>query len=185
MRGRSARTGSSPARRDPSSRSRRCDSRAASRLESARAEDDVLASSSTARGALVGERARPPRGYRRARPAGENAKLSAGEDGLTRCALDRFASRPACTARAARAARRDRAVEAGSATGKRSFQVLYGPHNGSTRATLFVGYVPPGRRRGISTSTTRSSGSGAARVASTRRRVPNRSFRLGLPNRSA
>jgi uncharacterized cupin superfamily protein len=35
-------------------------------------------------------------------------------------------------------------VEAGSATGKRSFQVLFGPHNGSTRATLFVGYVPPG-----------------------------------------
>jgi quercetin dioxygenase-like cupin family protein len=23
--------------------------------------------------------------------------------------------------------------------------VLYGPHNGSTRATLFVGYIPPGR----------------------------------------
>jgi quercetin dioxygenase-like cupin family protein len=35
-------------------------------------------------------------------------------------------------------------VEAGAATGKRSFQVLYGPHNGSRRATLFVGYVPPG-----------------------------------------
>jgi quercetin dioxygenase-like cupin family protein len=35
-------------------------------------------------------------------------------------------------------------VEAGSATGKRSFQVLFGPHNGSTRATLFVGYIPPG-----------------------------------------
>ena len=35
-------------------------------------------------------------------------------------------------------------VEAGSATGKRSFQILFGPHNGSTRATLFVGYVPPG-----------------------------------------
>lgn len=36
-------------------------------------------------------------------------------------------------------------VEAGRATGKRSFQILFGPHNGSTRATLFVGYVPPGR----------------------------------------
>jgi quercetin dioxygenase-like cupin family protein len=31
-----------------------------------------------------------------------------------------------------------------SATGKRTFQVLFGPHNGSTRATMFVGYVPPG-----------------------------------------
>ena len=31
------------------------------------------------------------------------------------------------------------------ATGARSFQVLFGPHNGSTRATLFAGYLPPGR----------------------------------------
>jgi len=36
-------------------------------------------------------------------------------------------------------------VEPGQATGARSFQVLYGPHNGSTRATLFVGCIPPGR----------------------------------------
>jgi quercetin dioxygenase-like cupin family protein len=36
-------------------------------------------------------------------------------------------------------------VEPGTATGARSFQVLYGPHNGSTRATMFVGYIPPGR----------------------------------------
>jgi quercetin dioxygenase-like cupin family protein len=36
-------------------------------------------------------------------------------------------------------------VEPGTATGARSFQVLYGPHNGSTRGTMFVGYVPPGR----------------------------------------
>jgi len=31
------------------------------------------------------------------------------------------------------------------ATGARSFQILFGPHNGSTRATLFAGYLPPGR----------------------------------------
>jgi len=31
------------------------------------------------------------------------------------------------------------------ATGSRSFQVLLGPHNGSTRATLFAGYIPPGK----------------------------------------
>jgi quercetin dioxygenase-like cupin family protein len=37
------------------------------------------------------------------------------------------------------------AVEAGQATGSRSFQVLYGPHNGCVRATLFVGYIPPGK----------------------------------------
>ncbi len=31
------------------------------------------------------------------------------------------------------------------ATGARSFRVLLGPHNGSSRATLFVGHLPPGR----------------------------------------
>jgi quercetin dioxygenase-like cupin family protein len=36
-------------------------------------------------------------------------------------------------------------VEPGSATGARSFQVLHGPHNGSTRGTAFVGYIPPGK----------------------------------------
>jgi len=36
-------------------------------------------------------------------------------------------------------------VEPGKATGARSFQLLHGPHNGSTRATLFVGYIPSGR----------------------------------------
>ncbi|MBA2295026.1 MAG: cupin domain-containing protein [Actinobacteria bacterium] len=36
-------------------------------------------------------------------------------------------------------------VEPGQATGARSFQLLYGPHNGSTRGTLFVGYIPSGR----------------------------------------
>ena len=36
-------------------------------------------------------------------------------------------------------------VEAGQATGSRSFQLLFGPHNGSTRATMFAGYIPPGR----------------------------------------
>jgi quercetin dioxygenase-like cupin family protein len=37
------------------------------------------------------------------------------------------------------------AVEQGKATGSRSFQILFGPHNGSRRATMFVGYVPPGK----------------------------------------
>jgi quercetin dioxygenase-like cupin family protein len=31
------------------------------------------------------------------------------------------------------------------ATGARSFQILFGPDNGSTRATLFAGFIPPGR----------------------------------------
>jgi quercetin dioxygenase-like cupin family protein len=40
-----------------------------------------------------------------------------------------------------------RLADAGSeeATGARSFQILFGPHNGSTRATLFAGFIPPGK----------------------------------------
>ena len=37
------------------------------------------------------------------------------------------------------------ATEAQGATGARSFQILFGPHNGSTRATLFAGFIPPGK----------------------------------------
>jgi mannose-6-phosphate isomerase-like protein (cupin superfamily) len=37
------------------------------------------------------------------------------------------------------------AADAGQATGARSFQVLFDATNGSTRATLFAGYVPPGK----------------------------------------
>jgi quercetin dioxygenase-like cupin family protein len=77
--------------------------------------------------------------------AGESAKLSAREDGVTAVralvgsGVDRHA--PLGPPEPLVAVEH---VEAGSATGKRSFQVLYGPHNGSMRATLFVGYVPPG-----------------------------------------
>lgn len=31
------------------------------------------------------------------------------------------------------------------ASGSRAFTILFGPHNGSTRATLFAGFIPPGR----------------------------------------
>jgi quercetin dioxygenase-like cupin family protein len=31
------------------------------------------------------------------------------------------------------------------AFGTRAFQILFGPHNGSIRATLFTGFIPPGR----------------------------------------
>ena len=37
------------------------------------------------------------------------------------------------------------AVGAGAATGSRSFRILHGPHNGSVRATTFVGAIPPGK----------------------------------------
>jgi quercetin dioxygenase-like cupin family protein len=36
-------------------------------------------------------------------------------------------------------------VEPGTATGARSFEVLHGPANGSTRGTAFVGHIPPGK----------------------------------------
>jgi quercetin dioxygenase-like cupin family protein len=36
-------------------------------------------------------------------------------------------------------------ADAQQATGARSFQILFGPANGSTRATLFAGFVPPGK----------------------------------------
>ncbi len=36
-------------------------------------------------------------------------------------------------------------ADAEQATGSRSFQILFGPHNGSTRATFFAGYIPPGK----------------------------------------
>jgi len=37
------------------------------------------------------------------------------------------------------------AADAEAATGARSFQILFGPHNGSTRATLFAGFIPRGK----------------------------------------
>jgi quercetin dioxygenase-like cupin family protein len=37
------------------------------------------------------------------------------------------------------------AAGAQQATGARSFQILFGPHNGSARVTLFAGFIPPGR----------------------------------------
>ena len=36
-------------------------------------------------------------------------------------------------------------ASAQGASGSRSFQVLLGPDNGSTRATLFAGFIPPGK----------------------------------------
>jgi quercetin dioxygenase-like cupin family protein len=78
--------------------------------------------------------------------AGEEGTLRAGPVELaTICALvgpdtDRHAplGSPETVARSEES---DRA----RATGARSFQVFFGPHNGSTRATLFAGFIPPGR----------------------------------------
>lgn len=78
--------------------------------------------------------------------AGEEAALAAAPDG---CAAIRATVGPEVDRHAPLGPRETvvaiERVDAGSATGKRSFQVLFGPHNGSTRATLFAGFIPPGR----------------------------------------
>lgn len=78
--------------------------------------------------------------------AGERARLEAGSGGLeclrvtVGAATDLHAPLGALQTVVA-------LEDAGSeaATGARSFQLLHGPHNGSTRATAFVGYIPPGK----------------------------------------
>ena len=79
-------------------------------------------------------------------PAGEAATLSAGPDGLAcvRATLGAATDLHAPMGAIEPVVALDH-VQPGKATGARSFQLLHGPHNGSTRATLFVGYIPPGR----------------------------------------
>ena len=79
-------------------------------------------------------------------PAGEIRWLVAGADGLecVRIALGAGTDLHAPMGATEPVVALDH-VEPGQATGARSFQVLHGPHNGSTRATMFVGYIPPGK----------------------------------------
>jgi quercetin dioxygenase-like cupin family protein len=77
---------------------------------------------------------------------GEEAELAAGSAGISLVRI----TLGAATDLHAPMGSRDHvvpidAVEPGKATGSRSFQILFGPHNGSRRATMFVGYVPPGK----------------------------------------
>jgi quercetin dioxygenase-like cupin family protein len=77
--------------------------------------------------------------------AGERAELaSATALAVIRVTVDEGADRHAPLGPREHVVSLD-AAGAGVATGARSFQVLFGPHNGSTRATLFVGHIPPGR----------------------------------------
>ena len=77
--------------------------------------------------------------------AGEEAVLEAtSELGVLRATVGPGADRHApLGARQTVARLADAGAE--GATGARSFQILFGPQNGSTRATLFVGYIPPGK----------------------------------------
>jgi quercetin dioxygenase-like cupin family protein len=78
--------------------------------------------------------------------AGEEAKVTADDGGiaLLHARAGDEADRHAPLGRRETAVRLDEAVSA-RATGSRSYQVLFGAENGSTRVTLFAGYVPPGR----------------------------------------
>jgi quercetin dioxygenase-like cupin family protein len=78
--------------------------------------------------------------------AGETASVSAGPDGLSflHVTVGPRADRHASLGPREIVVRGD-ATGASQATGARSFRLLLGPHNGSTRATLFAGFVPPGR----------------------------------------
>jgi quercetin dioxygenase-like cupin family protein len=78
--------------------------------------------------------------------AGETATLTAGQDGIvvTCATAGPSADRHAPLGARQQTSRLDRGAS-GSATGSRAFQILLGPHNGSRRATMFVGFVPPGK----------------------------------------
>ncbi len=87
--------------------------------------------------------------------AAESAFLCDGADGPAVVAggaggarLAVFAAGPGCDVHALLGERGAPAAldlsDAGSATGRRSFQVLLGPENGCCRATMFLGVVPPG-----------------------------------------
>jgi quercetin dioxygenase-like cupin family protein len=77
---------------------------------------------------------------------GERASLEAGSGGLAAiCAC----VGPGVDLHAPMGAREHvvvlRDADSDRATGARSFEILLGPHVSSTRATLFVGHVPPGQ----------------------------------------
>ena len=117
-------------------------------LAEPRGDHDLLLYAFEGSGALIVEAARHelPSAAAGLALAGERAEIDAGSDGIAAiCArvgpgVDLHAP----------LGRRElvvplRDVGSGHATGARSFEVLLGPHVGSTRATLFVGHVPPGK----------------------------------------
>jgi mannose-6-phosphate isomerase-like protein (cupin superfamily) len=77
--------------------------------------------------------------------AGEDASLTAREDGLSvvsaKVGPHHDVHAPLGPRQLVAPLERGGAQQA---TGSRWYQVLFGPHNGSTRATLFAGFVPPG-----------------------------------------
>jgi quercetin dioxygenase-like cupin family protein len=93
--------------------------------------------------AVEGETRSLPTGSAALVLAGEEATLRSGDGALSvlRATVGRDADTHAALGP------REVVVDAAAserATGARSFQILLGPHNGSTHATLFAGFVPPG-----------------------------------------
>jgi quercetin dioxygenase-like cupin family protein len=78
--------------------------------------------------------------------AGEEGALAAGNEelGVIVAAVGSDADRHAPLGNRETVVRMEEAGSHG-ATGGRSFQVLFGPQNGSTRATLFAGFIPTGK----------------------------------------
>jgi quercetin dioxygenase-like cupin family protein len=78
--------------------------------------------------------------------AGESAAITGAESGVSLVCgrVGPSADRHAPLGERVVVTRLD-AANASLATGARSFDVLFGPRNGSTRATLFMGFVPPGK----------------------------------------
>jgi quercetin dioxygenase-like cupin family protein len=78
--------------------------------------------------------------------AGEEARLDAGsaELGVICATIGPESDRHAPSGRHELVTALDH-TRSEKATGARSFQILFGPHNGSTRATLFAGFIPPGK----------------------------------------
>ncbi len=79
-------------------------------------------------------------------PSGVGMQLRAGPDGLlaVRVTLGADVDLHAPMGALATVVSLDD-VESDQATGSRAFQMLHGPHNGSTRGTAFVGHIPPGK----------------------------------------
>ena len=126
------------------------------------------------RGACVAPRPRPGRERRCARAravcACVRATLGAATDLHAPIGPRRAASSPSTTS------------SPGRRPGARSFQVLHGPHNGSTRGTAFVGYIPPGQGA-VALPPLRRDRVGAARHGTAARRGGGRAARprLGVP----
>jgi quercetin dioxygenase-like cupin family protein len=110
-------------------------------------EDDVLLYVGAGAGLLsAGEASAPVRARSAGLVlAGEEALVQATEElELVVLSVGPTAERHAAMGRRTLTASLDGA-DGGQASGARSFQILFGPTNGSTRATLFAGFVPPGK----------------------------------------